>query len=283
MPDVLASRPEAERATIAEALTHFLIAQSKQPFQSEASPLANLPDGKELFHSVGCVACHGPREVVVETPVEKRNDEDDEDRPVIQKKVFKPIAVNLGHVAAKYSAKSLGEFLFQPLKVRSSGRMPDMKLTPAESQAIARYLVGEKSQPPAALVSQESLIAKGKRHFQELNCAACHVLSGVPAAAPSVSLKGADLTRGCLSQTTGRSPQFHLAETQIQAILAALRAESQTDSEQVGVAKSLTYNETRAGDRLTASETVRCFTGFTYPSVLRRLNTSHLLATLRPR
>ncbi len=240
MPDVLASRPEAERAGIAEALTHFLIAQSKSVFHTEVAVLADLPNGKELFHSVGCVACHGPREVVVETPLEKRNDEDDEDRPVVQKKVFKPIAVNLGHVAAKYSAKSLSEFLFQPLKVRSSGRMPDMKLTPVESQAIARYLIGEQPPSPIAFVPQESLVAKGKQHFQELNCAACHALSGIPAAAPVMSLKGADLMRGCLSNNRGRGPQFHLVDAQVEAILAALRAEPQTDSDQLVVAKSLT-------------------------------------------
>ncbi len=241
MPDVLASRPEAERAEIAEALTHFLISQSKQTFHHEASLTANLPDGKELFHSVGCVACHGPREVVLETPpVEKRNEEDDEDRPVTQKKTFKPIAVSLGHIATKYSAMSLSEFLFQPLKVRSSGRMPDMKLTPAESLAIARYLIGEQSQQPAALVPQESLIAKGKQRFQELNCAACHALSGVPVAVPVVSLKSADLTRGCLSKASGRSPEFHLADAQVEAIVAALRQETKPDSDQVVVAKTLT-------------------------------------------
>ncbi len=240
MPDVLASRPEAERAGIAEALTHFLISQSKQTFHHEDSLTANLPDGKELFHSVGCVACHGPREVVVEPPVEKRNDEDDEDQPVVQKKTFKPIAVNLGHIATKYSAKSLSEFLFLPLKVRSSGRMPDMKLTPAESQAIARYLIGEKSQRPAALVPAEVLVAKGRQHYQELNCAACHVLSGIPASAPSVSLNVANLTHGCLSKTSGRSPQFHLADAQVEAIVAALRQETKPDSDQVVVAKTLT-------------------------------------------
>lgn len=239
MPDVLASRPEAERAGIAEALSHFLISQSKRPFHAEATVPANLPDGKELFHTVGCVACHGPRELVVEPPIEKRNDEDDEDRPAVQKKTFPPIAVNLGHVATKYSAKSLSEFLFQPLKVRSSGRMPDMKLTPAESQAIAFYLIGQQP-PPAALFINEALVAKGRQHFQELNCAACHSLSGISAASPVMSLKGADLTRGCLSETKGRSPQFRLPKAQTEAIIAALRDAPQTDSDQAIVAKTLT-------------------------------------------
>ncbi len=242
MPHMLASRPEAERAGIAEALSHFLVAQSKQVFLGESTTLGDLPDGKELFHSIGCVACHGPREIVSEAPpVVKPVDEDDEDRPVVQKKIFPPIAVSLGHVATKYSVQSLGDFLFQPLKVRSSGRMPDMKLTPAEAQAIARYLIGEQSQQlTSALIPQESLVARGKQHFQELNCAACHALNGIPAAAQVVSLKGADLTRGCLSKASDRSPQFHLADGQVNAIVAALQAEPQNDSDQVVVAKSLT-------------------------------------------
>ncbi len=240
MPDMLASRPEAERAAIAKALSHFLVAQSKQVFPGESTPLGELPDGKELFHSIGCVACHGPRETVSEAPlVEKPIDEDDEDRPVVQKKIFPPIAVGLGHVATKYSAQSLGEFLFQPLQVRSSGRMPDMKLTPAESQAIARYLIGDQA-PHAALVPDETLVAKGRQHFQELNCAACHSLTGIAAAAPTVSLKTADLTRGCLSPTPGRSPRFSLSTAKVEAITAALREEPTADSDQLVIAKTLT-------------------------------------------
>lgn len=240
MPDVLASRPEVERAGIAEALTHFLISQSKQTYQPEIPEPTNLPDGKELFHSVGCFACHGPREVIAETRIENRRDEDDEDRPVIQRKTFKPIAVNLGHVANKYSSKSLSEFLFQPLKVRSSGRMPDMKLTPTESQAIAHYLIGKKLESTSALATEEALVAKGRQHFQELNCAACHAVSGIPAVTPLVSLKSADLTRGCLSNTSGRSPLFHFTDVQVQAIIAALREEPHPDTDHTVVAKTLT-------------------------------------------
>ncbi len=243
MPDVLASQPEAERDRIAEALTHFLIAQSKAVFSTEASEQIDLQQGKALFHSVGCVACHGPKEAITDAPQKaKRNDEDDddEDKTVAAKKAVKPIAVPLGHVAAKYSAKSLSEFLFQPLRVRSSGRMPDMKLTPAESLAIAGYLVGEQPQQAKAFVPQESLVALGKKHFQELNCAACHSLPGISAAPLIGSLRTADLNRGCLSKTSGRSPRFHLEEAQIKAIVASLREEPIADSDKLVAAKTLT-------------------------------------------
>ena len=240
MPDVLASRPEGERDQIAEALTHFLVAQSPTKFPAEAREPIDIQQGKSLYHTVGCVACHGPKEPT--TVVKKRNDEEDEDedKSGAAKKAIKPIAVPLGHVAAKYGAKSLGEFLFQPLRIRASGRMPDMKLTPAESLAIAGYLTGEQLQQATALVSQEPLVMLGKKYFQELNCAACHSLPGITAAPLIGSLKTADLTRGCLSGTSVRSPRFHLADAQVTAMVTSLREEPQADSDQVVAAKTLT-------------------------------------------
>lgn len=242
MPDVLVSQPEAERESIADALTHFLVAQSKGTLPTEVPEQSDLQQGRELFHAVGCVACHGPKEMIAEaSQVDPDNDNDeDEEKALSVEKASAPIAVKLDHVAAKYSTQSLAEFLFQPLRVRSSGRMPDMKLTPAESLAIAGYLVGEQPQDRTAFAPQESLVAKGKKYFQELNCAACHSLPGIPAAPLVAALTTADLSRGCLSTTSVRSPRFHLEDVQVQAIIASLRAEPRVDSDKVAAAKTLT-------------------------------------------
>lgn len=240
MPDVLGSRSVAERDKIAEALAHFLVARSKTEFEASKTEQLVREQGKSLYHSVGCVACHGPKEALPE--VKKRNDEgdDDEDTTLADKKIIKPIAVPLGHISAKYSAKSLSEFLFQPLRVRGSGRMPDMKLTPAESLAIASYLVEEQRKPMKPLVPQEALVAQGKKYFQELNCAACHSLPDMKAAPVVSSLKDADLSRGCLSKTIGRSPRFNLDDAQNKAIVAALREAPKPDTDQLVAAKTLT-------------------------------------------
>lgn len=242
MPDVLADQPEAERNRIADALTHFLIDQSKTTFQAEAPEQLDLQQGQSLYHSVGCVACHGPKTAISgATQDTERNDaEDEEEQNFDSKKIVKPLAIPLGHVAAKYSVKSLSKFLFQPLHVRSSGRMPDMKLTPAESLAIAGYLIGETPLPGKSLVPEAPLVAKGRQYFQELNCAACHSLTGIAAAPLIGSLSHADLSGGCLSKTSVRSPRFHLEESQVRAIVAALSAESHADSDQVVAAKTLT-------------------------------------------
>lgn len=250
MPDVMAAHSEIERENIAQALTHFLVAQSTSLFQHNTPAQIDLQhQGKTLYHSVGCVACHGPKEApAAASTVKKRNDEYDEDEYedgfaleiAAAKKNFEPIAFSLEHVATKYSTKSLSEFLFQPLRVRSSGRMPDMKLTIAESQAIAGYLVGEQSNHSEALVPQQELVAEGKRHFQDLNCAACHSLPGIQAAPHVGSLRNADLSSGCLSKSSGNTPRFHLDDAQVQAIKASLRKGPSVESDKVVAAKTLT-------------------------------------------
>ncbi len=252
MPDMLASKPESERQAIAEALTHFLVAQSKSVQPSEPTESVDRKQGKELFHSVGCVACHGPKEAHPDIQnnsnrnVEEEEEVDEDADPALAaRKAIKPVAILLRHVATKYTVKSLGEFLFQPLHVRSSGRMPDMKLTPAESLAIAGYLIGDQSQPVDTLILDAALVEQGKKHFQSLNCASCHAIPGIVAAPLIGSLTKADLTRGCLSKspsadTGNRSPRFNLDEAQISAMTAAIREVPAAESDQLAMAKTLT-------------------------------------------
>ena len=130
-----------------------------------------------MFHSVGCVVCHSPR--------------DDSGKEITHEGV-----VELGHLPAKSSLASLGDFLLQPARIRPSGRMPDMKLTPVEAKAVASYLLGKADVKAVALDPQEKLVALGKEQFQRLNCVACHKLGDIPAAKPVGTLEGSDTTRG---------------------------------------------------------------------------------------
>ncbi len=239
MPDMLNTRSETERAEIAEALTHFLISQSKKQFRPEADLEQDANVGKELFHSVGCVACHAPREVIARELTEEEDVKENENEKEKEKN-HDLVAVQLEHVPAKYSHQSLSEFLFQPLRVRSSGRMPDMRLTTKESEAIATYLLSEHRQVRESLSPRESLVQLGEKYFQELNCIACHALSNIPAVKARGSLRSADLGRGCLSNTGRNAPQFHLKETQIQAIVASLKRVKAVESVQVRIAQTLT-------------------------------------------
>jgi mono/diheme cytochrome c family protein len=244
MPDVLGARSKEEREHIADALTHFLVVQSRGSFSTVHAGTVDRVSGKALFHSVGCVACHGPKEPLADAPAvedleqDDDDDEDDDEGPPIPP--VTPTAIPLGHVAEKYSVPSLSEFLFQPLRTRASGRMPDMKLTPAESMAIAEYLIGDHQQKHAEFLPNESLAKQGEKFFRELNCAACHALPGIDPAPRTVSLEKASLARGCLSTASGPGPRFHLTESQVKAIDASLRAEQEVEPASVVIAKTLT-------------------------------------------
>ena len=265
MPDMLVSRSAAERQAIAEALTHFLVSQTTREVPIKSPEPADLKLGKELYHSIGCVACHGPKEpsLGMQLGSEADEDGDEEDNEAktgggtadgvaadgvatggedeggsaarASKRTVKPMEVSLGHVASKYSVESLSEFLFHPLQVRSSGLMPDMKLSASESQAIAGYLVGEQGAGFTPLVPEGALIEAGRKYFQSLNCAACHAIPGMQAAEAVGTLKGGDLGEGCLSMSSvkkegDRSLRFNLEEQQVAAIRAAIEEKSKVDS-----------------------------------------------------
>lgn len=212
MPDLLLSESAEQRNKIAEAITHFLVALTPKPFNREPIGEKEASQGKVLFHTVGCIACHSPR--------------DEEGKEMTREGV-----VELGHIPAKYSLASLAEFLFQPTRVRPSGRMPDMKLTPDEAKAIASYLLNKSKTSSAWLKPREELVVLGKKYFQELNCAACHKVGDIPAAESVGDLQHSNPVSGCLSKKPARSPRFNLSDDQTKAIRAAItkRSEPPTD------------------------------------------------------
>ena len=237
MPDMMDSFSVEKRNEMAEALTHFLVAQSKRELQPESSLPVDSNVGKDLFHSVGCVACHQPREKIELEDVE---DEDEATVETAGKPSHKMRVVSLDHLPQKYSSKSLSEFLFHPLPIRSAGRMPDMKLTTDESQAIAGYLLGTENSVPEPLKPRDILVTLGKKLFQELNCAACHNLAGFAASQPIVSLAKANFDRGCISNNNSPSPRFRLEASQTRAIVASLTEANKPDTDQIVLAKTLT-------------------------------------------
>ena len=66
MPDLLNSQSPAERGKIAAAITKFLVAQSAHRFTATAlakpEAVESAAAGRALFHTIGCVACHSPRD-----------------------------------------------------------------------------------------------------------------------------------------------------------------------------------------------------------------------------
>lgn len=224
MPDMLLSHSPEDRAAIATALTHFLVSQSQEHFHDDPVSGERIEEGGSLFHSVGCVACHEPKIKLVQEFEEGEDEEHDEVRKREHSNTNPTRGLSLEHLPGKYSKKSLSDFLYRPLKVRSSGRMPDMKLTPSESDAIASYLVGQSIpayQGRKALTPRQELVERGKKYFEELNCAACHALPGTTPGEKRGAIDRSKLAQGCLSDQPGKGPRFSLDQKQLAAIFAS--------------------------------------------------------------
>ncbi|HBJ36641.1 MAG TPA: cytochrome oxidase [Planctomycetaceae bacterium] len=261
MPHMLGGRSENERAEIAASIADFLTSLREPIAEVKGSGALAVPHqfwlrgdadrGRELFHQVGCVACHAadPNHETAEiaaSPTDQLLELLDEDElaDLGLSGASRPGPVqSLGDPAAKYSAHSLTSFLLNPETVRPSGRMPNLKLLPTEAADIAAYLIRERSpQPPAIeaslnVASPESIapasIARGRDWFTKLRCNSCHsgtetATVGLPATTPLDRL-GEKISggSGCVaphSDTTdnAKTPHFIVDDAQRAAMVAAI-------------------------------------------------------------
>lgn len=207
MPDLLRDRSELERIDSAVALAGYLLSRS-QPAGPRSSPDHPAAEsGRALFHEIGCVACHAPR------------DESGGELTL-------PGSVPLGRLGEKYRLQGLRSFLLTPHEVRPAMRMPDFHLSPNEAHELGNYLLETGPEEPVggANAIDPERTAAGRRLFAELSCAACHTVDD-PAratAAPVRPLSELDPTRGCLSGTVGAWPFYALTAEQQADVRAAL-------------------------------------------------------------
>ena len=129
MPDLLSHLKEDQKEKIAESITHYLISlNKKKDFKEKAPDSVAAEKGNQLFHEVGCVTCHSPR--------------DANGNEVMQKN-----SVPLGPLENKYSHEGLTEFLRNPHASRPSGRMPDLRLPQQDIEKISHYLLKKVKVP----------------------------------------------------------------------------------------------------------------------------------------
>ncbi len=154
MPDVLGALEPAERERAIDELVHFLVSLGG-PLVATPAPVRpdELELGRQLFHELGCVACHAPREEAerlrwpfweLEAPSGEVLDSEPHDDAVLRAEAgWGSASVPLGELAQKTSVEALASFLLDPLAIRPSGRMPSLRLAPEEARAISLYLLGE--------------------------------------------------------------------------------------------------------------------------------------------
>ena len=208
MPQVLGQLDPEEQQETAEAITHFLVSLSQDEFHAEVPDADASRRGMQLFHSVGCVACHSPRG---EDGHEKSGEG----------------SVPLGNPPEKYSVKGLTAFLENPHRVRPAGRMPNMKLDHWEALDIASYLLSlplKKTLQPGSpdWKLDPSMVAIGKKRFAEVGCNQCHQIDGVEVSSKFTSFSALRPGQGCLSVDAGKWPAFQLTDDQRAAINIAI-------------------------------------------------------------
>ena len=120
MPNVFAGLSAEQKTAEVEAIMHFLAGTGT--LKQEKPQRKMIATGRDRFHKVGCVACHGTRDAAGK-----------------QDKLF-AASVPLGDLTTKYTVASLRQFLENPHAVRPSGRMPTI-VKAKEAVEIANYLM----------------------------------------------------------------------------------------------------------------------------------------------
>ncbi|HBJ33185.1 MAG TPA: hypothetical protein DDZ51_00170, partial [Planctomycetaceae bacterium] len=126
MPDLWAGKSQDERRQSANAIAQFLVSDRPAPLESVGDQ-PSVDRGQNLYHQIGCVACHAPF---------RRPD----GQPIDQADAV-PGSVPLGNLSAKYTLESLTKFLTDPLAVRAHGRMPKLASDASEARDLATYLL----------------------------------------------------------------------------------------------------------------------------------------------
>ena len=216
MPDMFAALPEQARRTNAGAIAAFLEAIAT-PVPADVRA-GDTDRGRELFHSVGCVACHAPRSDFTETAAGEKVAAED----------VKTSSIPLAHVPAKYTGAGLADFLRHPKRARPSGRMPGMGLTEQEAADLTAYLGARPAASGSNDGPSERLVYIGRKLFSSVGCASCHELTwrderidSELTAPPLAALAGK--TGGCLSeQPQHRKPIYRIDNFQRRALISAL-------------------------------------------------------------
>ncbi len=140
---------------------------------------AHVKRGRELMDQLGCRACHALAE----------------DEVAGQLGADKDIAPNLSKISEKTDARWIYHWIKNPRHYSSVARMPNLRLTDDEAQAVTAYLVTLGTKNPADAELEKQLtdpanIAAGEKLVRKYGCPGCHDIPGME----NESRIGAELT-----------------------------------------------------------------------------------------
>ncbi|MCR9200065.1 MAG: c-type cytochrome [Planctomycetaceae bacterium] len=218
MPQMMSQTAPDARREVAGLIVDFLTSLdgSIYPEPSEPVDTSAAQRGHEVFQSVGCVACHAPR-----------------DKRAVEQSLAN--SVPLGDLSGKYSQTALVALLEDPQRARPHGRMPNLQLTHREALDTAAFLLQGASPAHSRPAASPERIAQGQSLFHSLKCSACHRIDD-QAVTPATPLTDVDSTLGCLADRPNpRTPHFAFREEQKSALRAALSAPAKqlTDAQKI--------------------------------------------------
>lgn len=135
-----------------------------------------IQQGKELFESVGCLACH------------IRNEEDRKLGDPIKEVDGRPLVYRnrdfgpaLGRISQKVQPDWLIRWLKNPKSYWHETSMPSLRLADAEAKAIAAHLLSLAPADPkaaSAKLGDQAAYERGKRLVASRGCFGCHAIPG---------------------------------------------------------------------------------------------------------
>ena len=141
MPDMLSGVPDRARAV--EALVQFLATTGSPRY--EVIDTKAIAGGRDTYHKVGCVACHGERDTQGNA------------------RALPAGVVPLPDLKTKYTLASLAGFLDKPHEIRPGGRMPKL-LSGKEPREVACYLLqGSKGRVVSGTVNYSAFQGKWEK------------------------------------------------------------------------------------------------------------------------
>ena len=157
----------------AEAITAYLVSIGKESDYSTERPRGSFKggsaaQGKLLFESVGCQACHVAGGYT--TIRDERGTSYD-------------VAPELTRVGSKVNPDWLFDWLKNPRHFNPTTRMPSLRLTDSEAKNLVSYLMTlrDEEDPGAVQLDLENpeRIARGDVLIREFGCAGCHSIKGM--------------------------------------------------------------------------------------------------------
>jgi len=164
------SKPDAAKWGTGHPEPGTLAADVKNPGMVE--------EGKGLFESIGCKACHSAEPDQIGTPVGVREGFKPNDS-----RTTKDFAPNLSKIAEKTDARWVYYWLKEPRDFSPHAAMPSLRLSDHEAAALTAYLMtlGQKRVDAGIeqALSQPEQIAKGKALVRKYGCFGCHEINGM--------------------------------------------------------------------------------------------------------